>query len=270
MYYIYHIKGKKIGVTRNVQKRVYEQQGIDINNVEILETSKDIDYVSSREIELQRKYGYEIDRYYYKQRMKPLKSRKTMKLNVTESTVTFPCRKEDVGSFLNQFIGSVITTQRGNYIIDEFLADWIKMNAVTSAYRDSRCYVYNDALHKYVNSTAYALRLLEDIDKPSEENSEPIYDSIREWARIRGIYDMGDSKTQYVKLMEEAGELAQAILKKNTAEISDAIGDMVVVLTNLAHLEGLQIEGCIKEAYNVISKRKGTMKNGTFVKSETL
>ena len=56
---------------------------------------------------------------------------------------------------------------------------------------------------------------------------------------------------------------------KDKPEIKDAIGDMVVVLTNLAVLENMDIEDCIKSAYNVISKRKGKMVNGTFIK-ETL
>ena len=51
-------------------------------------------------------------------------------------------------------------------------------------------------------------------------------------------------------------------------EVNDAIGDMVVVLTNLAHLHGTEIEYCIEDAYNVISKRTGKMINGTFVKDE--
>ena len=42
--------------------------------------------------------------------------------------------------------------------------------------------------------------------------------------------------------MEEAGELAQAILKNDETEVIDAIGDMVVVLTNLAALRGHKIE----------------------------
>jgi len=66
--------------------------------------------------------------------------------------------------------------------------------------------------------------------------------------------------------MEEAGELAQALLKKDAYEVKDAIGDMVVVLTNLAALEGMQIENCIDAAYNEIANRKGKMVNGTFVK----
>jgi NTP pyrophosphatase (non-canonical NTP hydrolase) len=66
--------------------------------------------------------------------------------------------------------------------------------------------------------------------------------------------------------MEEAGELAQGLLKKDGYEIKDAIGDMVVVLTNLAALEGMQIENCIDSAYSEIKSRKGKMTNGTFVK----
>jgi NTP pyrophosphatase (non-canonical NTP hydrolase) len=66
--------------------------------------------------------------------------------------------------------------------------------------------------------------------------------------------------------MEESGELARALLKKDKVEVVDAIGDMVVVLTNLAYIEGFNIENCIKSAYDVIKKRQGKMINGTFVK----
>jgi NTP pyrophosphatase (non-canonical NTP hydrolase) len=97
-----------------------------------------------------------------------------------------------------------------------------------------------------------------------------MYDLIRAWATDKGIYRSGDARTQFVKLMEEAGELAQAILKNDEPEVIDAIGDMVVVLTNLAKLRGHNIEDCITSAYNVISNRTGKMINGTFVKQESL
>ena len=93
-----------------------------------------------------------------------------------------------------------------------------------------------------------------------------IYDKIRTWATVRGIYEKGNSHTQYVKLQEEAGELAKALLKNDREEVIDAIGDVVVVLTNLAHLEGLAIEDCIDSAYNEIKNRTGKMENGTFKK----
>lgn len=96
------------------------------------------------------------------------------------------------------------------------------------------------------------------------------FQSIRDWAQERGIYEKGDPKTQYIKLQEEAGELAKAILKNDNVEFIDAIGDCVVVLTNLAKLKGYNIEDCINSAYDVIAKRKGTMVGGTFVKQESL
>ena len=94
------------------------------------------------------------------------------------------------------------------------------------------------------------------------------FELIREWAKEKGILDKGDTKTQCLKLFEEAGELSKAILNDDKEEFIDAIGDCVVVLTNLAHLGGVRIEDCIDEAYNVIAKRKGKMINGTFVKDE--
>jgi NTP pyrophosphatase (non-canonical NTP hydrolase) len=92
------------------------------------------------------------------------------------------------------------------------------------------------------------------------------FQPIRDWAQEKGIYDKGDPKTQYIKLMEEMGELAMSLLKNNDDEFCDAIGDCVVVLTNLAKLKGYNIEDCINGSYQVIAKRKGQMINGTFVK----
>ena len=56
------------------------------------------------------------------------------------------------------------------------------------------------------------------------------------------------------------------MLKNDQPEVIDAIGDIVVVLTNLAYMRGVHIESCISSAYDVISKRTGKMVNGTFVK----
>tara|TARA_R100001510_G_C7636936_1_gene194964 strand:+ start:1157 stop:1450 length:294 start_codon:yes stop_codon:yes gene_type:complete len=94
------------------------------------------------------------------------------------------------------------------------------------------------------------------------------FELIRKWAYNKGIYKKGDLKTQTLKLVEESGELAKAILNNNQDEVIDAIGDCVVVLTSIAHMRGVTIEQCIDHAYNVISKRTGKMINGTFVKDK--
>jgi NTP pyrophosphatase (non-canonical NTP hydrolase) len=90
---------------------------------------------------------------------------------------------------------------------------------------------------------------------------------IRTWAKEKGIFDSGTVKTQYIKLQEESGELAQAILNQDQDEIKDAVGDMVVVLTSLSYLSGFSIEEAIESAYNEIKNRKGKMINNTFVKN---
>tara|TARA_R110000868_G_scaffold75375_1_gene217523 strand:- start:5079 stop:5381 length:303 start_codon:yes stop_codon:yes gene_type:complete len=94
------------------------------------------------------------------------------------------------------------------------------------------------------------------------------FEPIRNWALERNLYEKGDVKTQFIKLTEEIGELSRSILKKDDLEFIDAIGDCVVVLTNLAKLNNMNIEDCINSAYDVIAKRTGKMVNNTFVKDE--
>lgn len=92
------------------------------------------------------------------------------------------------------------------------------------------------------------------------------FSPIRQWADDKGILENGDVKTQCLKLVEEVGELSKSILKGDNDEFIDAIGDCVIVLTNLAALNGLRIEYCINSAYSVIKNRTGKMANGTFIK----
>ena len=257
MYYIYHITGKKIGVTRDLNERVTKQQGYALGEYEVLHTSDDINEISDLEIELQKSYGYKIDRQTYKNL---INKNNSMTINATEQTSTFPCPLNKLKGQLMDNLGLSWETTHGTFKITKENIPWIIKNARTSMFNDSRCYVYNKAFK--VNST--------ENKKPSNLGDEAnIYDKIRAWASDKGIYAKGDSKTQYLKLMEESGELAEALLKNDETEVIDAIGDMVVVLTNLAKLRGHNIEDCVASAYSVIKSRQGKMVNGTFVK-ETL
>ena len=92
------------------------------------------------------------------------------------------------------------------------------------------------------------------------------FEPIRDWAKERGIYEKGTVRGQFEKLLEEVNELKQGLENENDDEIIDAIGDCVVVLTNLANFIDVDIEYCINIAYKVIKNRKGVMKNGTFEK----
>lgn len=251
MYYLYHIPGKKIGVTRNLFIRVTKQQGYKPSEYEVLDQSEDIDYISDREIELQKSYGYRVDRQKYKYIIKP------MKINPTDQTTTFPVPINKLKGALMDNKGIKWRTWLGEFEISSETIPWIVANAKTSMYNDNRCYIYNKAYHEaFMAEPAY----------PNTTKQVSIFELIREWADERGITKNGDVKTQYIKLLEETGELAEAILKDNQADIIDAIGDAVVVLTNLATLAGVNIEHCIDSAYGEISNRTGSMINGTFVK----
>ena len=259
-YILYHIPGKKIGCTTDLYNRVTEQQGYEPGEYEVLEKSNDIEYISKRELELQKEYGYRVDRVpYNKLNNNNNFNLKTMNINVTKQTTTFPCPINKLKGNLMDNLEMSWDTVEGTVWLDERLAKWIVANAKTSMYNDNRCYVYNKALVKFYNK--------KELPFPNDLHEPTIFDLIRDWAEDKGIYDKGDQKTQYVKLMEEAGEVGRAILKDDTLEIQDGIGDMVVVLTNLAELSGLTIEECIDSAYDTIAKRKGKMINGTFVKN---
>lgn len=289
-YYLYHIPGKKIGVTRDLISRVVDQQGYDLDEVEVLEQSTDINYISDRELELQQSYGYRVDRQKYKDLYinKP-KNQNKMYINATEQTSTFPCPATKLKGRLMDNMGKTWETVHGTFEINMDTIKWIMDNVTTSQYTMERCYIYNKAFAKYFQIKDHAEEAerfpfgkdayqayLDTLTTRYNGNGNWRYDNtdserfqkIRDWAGERGLYTKGDTKTQFAKLVEETGELAQAILKKDDVEFADAIGDMVVVLTNMAHLGGTTIEECIDSAYKVISKRTGKMVNGTFVKDE--
>ena len=257
-YYLYHIPGKKIGVTKSLARRVEQQQGYDSDEYEIIEVSDDIDYISNLEIQLQKEYGYRVDETLYKN----LNQNRSMRINITEQTTTFPCPASKVKGRLMDELGMIIQTGHNRHVVTPGLVRWIERNVVTSQFNEDRCYVYNKAM------STWAKKDMVNIDKQIAHSS--VFQNIREWAKERGIYDQGSTPIQFTKLVEEVGELAQGILKKDKPETMDAIGDIVVVLTNLAHLEGLEIEDCIQSAYTEIKHRQGEMKNGTFVKSTDL
>jgi len=281
-YYLYHIPGKKIGVTRDLISRVVDQQGYSLDEIEVLEQSTDIDYISDRELELQLSHGYRVDRQKYKDLyINQIKNQK-MNINVTEQTSTFPVPVSKLKGRLMDEMGKTWLTSHGKFEINMDTIKWIMENVTTSQYTTERCYIYNKAFAKYFKTPKFPFgedayqAYYDTINKRAKANGNWRYDGvnddrfqkIRDWAGERGLYTKGDTKTQFCKLMEEAGELGRAVLKDDQEEFVDAIGDMVVVLTNMAHLGGTTIEECIDAAYKVISKRTGKMVNGTFVKDE--
>ena len=299
-YYLYHIPGKKIGITKDLKKRVEDQQGYGPDEYEVIVRCDDINIISETEILMQKAFGYRVDETPYN-KLKFNKEENEMNINITEATTTFPCPVNKLKGQLMDNLGMKWTTEHGGCILTPMSIEWIMQNIQTSRYNSERCYVYNKAFGRWFDNNdphpshdklggnledAHMISgtladahmrdqysgktrsggIMTDHRENGINMSKSHFDLIRKWASERGLYKGGDPKTQALKLVEEVGETCRAILKQDEPEIIDGIGDCVVVLTNLAHLCNTDIEHCIESAYNEIKNRKGKMVNGTYKK----
>ena len=91
---------------------------------------------------------------------------------------------------------------------------------------------------------------------------------IRQWHHARNLIDGATDKDQVCKLIQEVGELSSSVCEGN--DIKDDIGDIIVVLINIAERNNVTIAECLDQAYNDIKDRKGTMVDGIFIKETTM
>ena len=73
---------------------------------------------------------------------------------------------------------------------------------------------------------------------------------VRNWAIERGIDKPENAPKQMIKVMEEVGETAGALLKKNEDELKDGIGDILVTIIILAQQLGYSPTECLQLAYD--------------------
>ena len=128
--------------------------------------------------------------------------------------------------------------------------------------------------------------------------SEIISDVIN-WHYERNLIEGATDESQSVKLLEEYIELVAALYPVNHHRVAnrvisdtielleggriksvavedsreakkDALGDMLVVMINIAERNGWDIEECLESAYSEIKDRKGRMIDGKYIKQEDL
>ena len=97
---------------------------------------------------------------------------------------------------------------------------------------------------------------------------ENLVELIKQWHHDRNLIEGSTDKDQYLKLIQEAGELSDSICKGK--DIRDYIGDMMVVLINIMARNDLSMQECLQVAYDDIKDRKGKMIDGVFVKESDL
>ena len=93
---------------------------------------------------------------------------------------------------------------------------------------------------------------------------EELVNKVAQWHHDRNLINGATDKDQFCKLIQEAGELSDNICKGK--DMSDDIGDMIVVLINIAERNNLTLKECLEKAWDDIKDRKGKMVDGIFIK----
>lgn len=92
---------------------------------------------------------------------------------------------------------------------------------------------------------------------------------VEQWSRDKELHHANPDK-QALKVWEESGEIAAALLRKDKEALIDGIGDTVVTLIILAQQHGWTLERCLQYSYDEIKDRKGETRDGSFVKESDL
>lgn len=90
--------------------------------------------------------------------------------------------------------------------------------------------------------------------------------NVLDWAESKDLLKQENALKQFAKMISEAGELGDAIIKQQPDKIQDGIGDTLVTLIILSAQLGYDIEDCLHIAYDEIKGRTGKTVGGTFIK----
>ena len=260
MYKIYHIIGKKVGISSQIEKRLADQ-GYSLDEVDILGQEENCINALRKECEWSDKFNYKRDGFFHPHML-------TMEYKTYEgNTIGFPVELQNFEGWLKDHKNGY-TLRTHNKTMHIKLGDenhkWVVKNVKKSKFPNGnlRTFLYCKALDEaFVSGN-------DKIEK-DEIGLDKLISLVHDWADDRGILD-GNITTQSLKLGEEFGELQHAVLKDKKEEIKDAIGDIIVVLVSIAHFNGHSVRDAVEHAYNIISKRKGhTNAKGDFIK-ETL
>ena len=97
---------------------------------------------------------------------------------------------------------------------------------------------------------------------------DELINNVKVWAKEKNLLKKENSQAQMLKVLEEVGETAGALLKNKNQEIIDGLGDSFVTLIILSYQLGLEPKDCLQAAWNEIKNRKGKTVNGTFIREQ--
>lgn len=75
-----------------------------------------------------------------------------------------------------------------------------------------------------------------------EEKLKDLIQKVEAWAEERNLIKFENADKQYLKFLEETGELARALLKNDVPEIVDSSGDFFICVIILSKQLGIKLE----------------------------
>ena len=90
--------------------------------------------------------------------------------------------------------------------------------------------------------------------------------NVKIWAEEKNLLKKENTQAQMLKVLEEVGETAGALLKNKNQEIIDGLGDSFVTLIILCYQLEIEPKECLQVAWDEIKNRKGKTVNGTFIR----
>jgi NTP pyrophosphatase (non-canonical NTP hydrolase) len=93
-------------------------------------------------------------------------------------------------------------------------------------------------------------------------------ENVISWADKRGLLKKENAHKQMLKVLEEVGETAAALIRNKDSDTIDGIGDSFVTLIILSKQLGYDPALCLQKAWDEIKDRTGTMIDGNFIKDD--
>lgn len=108
--------------------------------------------------------------------------------------------------------------------------------------------------------------MIEDVIEENQMRMDELTARILGWAHDRNLIEGSTVEKQFVKLVEEVGELAAGLARGKTEVVDDALGDIMVIAIIMCAQRRRTPPEILEAVWDIIKDRKGRMVDGVFIK----
>ena len=100
----------------------------------------------------------------------------------------------------------------------------------------------------------------------SLNSADKLVEEVEFWFKRTGLADITDSRGQFLKLMEETGEMAGAYARSDREKFIDGAGDSLVVIIGILLQQKSSFEEALSYVLEIIKNRKLVVVDGVAIK----